>query len=583
MRKIYTTMVSALLPLLLFAQGWPAQYGGVMMQGFAWDSYADSRWSVLEAQADELGEYFDLLWVPNSGYCGTMQNNMGYHPMYWFRHEGAFGSEQQLRSMIQTLRQKGVGVIEDVVINHRVGTSNWCDFPSETWQGSTYQLGLADICQDDECAKNGYKPTGAKDTGEPWNYARDLDHTSQNVQQNVIGYERFLLNDLGYVGFRYDFVKGFAPRYVGLYNSTTQPTYSVGECWDGVTTIKNWIDGTKTDGVIQSAAFDFPMKYNINDAFSNGGNWGKLNNQCLTSLEGYDRYSVTFIDNHDTYRTDGDGGAPLKANIEAANAYLLTMPGTPCVFLRHWQMYKTPIKKMIFVRRAAGITNQSHVAMRYAHSNGYVLKVDGTKGGVMLILGNPPGVDYSGYQKATEGENYALYVAQGVDVTGIDDIKDIVSTWTAPSFCTPEEGKLYAFFEVTESVWSQTVKCWCWNGQKNFTGGSWPGATCTKVGTTDKGNAVWKWTGPATTEGTPTGIIFSSNGSPQTTDLEFVNGGYYTITGLQGVVDGSQSGIANVASPAAHDGHAYTVDGRQAASTLRRGLYIQNGRKFIVK
>jgi hypothetical protein len=31
-------------------------------------------------------------------------------------------------------------------------------------------------------------------------------------------------------------------------------------------------------------------------------------------------------------------------------------------------------------------------------------------------------------------------------------------------------------------------------------------------------------------------IIFSNNGSPQTNNLEFKNGGYYTKDGLKGVV-----------------------------------------------
>ena len=75
--------------------------------------------------------------------------------------------------------------------------------------------------------------------------ARDLDHTSANVQKNVNAYLDFLKNDLGYTGFRYDFVKGYAAKYVGQYNATAKPEFSVGECWDGYTTITSWINGTK--------------------------------------------------------------------------------------------------------------------------------------------------------------------------------------------------------------------------------------------------------------------------------------------------------------------------------------------------
>ena len=46
------------------AIGWPANYGGVMLQAFYWDSFDDSQWTVLEAQADQMKGTFDLVWLP---------------------------------------------------------------------------------------------------------------------------------------------------------------------------------------------------------------------------------------------------------------------------------------------------------------------------------------------------------------------------------------------------------------------------------------------------------------------------------------------------------------------------------------
>ncbi|MDD6112506.1 MAG: alpha-amylase, partial [Prevotellaceae bacterium] len=70
MRKIYATFITLLTVLQVSAQGWPADYKGVMLQGFAWDSYSESQWPQLESQADEIADYFDLIWVPNSAYAG---------------------------------------------------------------------------------------------------------------------------------------------------------------------------------------------------------------------------------------------------------------------------------------------------------------------------------------------------------------------------------------------------------------------------------------------------------------------------------------------------------------------------------
>ena len=580
MKKIYTTLLVLVATLTSSAQGWPENYSGVMLQGFYWDSYTDTNWANLESQVDEMSAFFDLIWVPNSAYANSLSNNMGYHPVYWFDHKSAFGKEEQLRSMIAAFKAKGTGIIEDVVINHRASVnSDWLNFPAETYKGVTYQLTAADICQDDEAKDNGYKPTGAKDTGESWGGARDLDHTSANVQENVKAYLDFLLNDLGYIGFRYDFVKGYAAKYTGIYNTAAKPQFSVGECWDGdKTVVTNWINGTKVDGVIQSAAFDFPLKYYINDAFAGGSTkWSRLNDAALSNDANYARYAVTFVDNHDTGRSTSDGGAPLYANVEAANAFILAMPGTPCVWLSHWKSNKIAIKKLILARKAAGLTNQSEIISHEASADGYVLKVEGAKGKVLLVLGAAT-ADTDGFQLAVEGTNYQYYVSEGVDISALDEIKE--ETFTAPAFCTVADGETCAFFEAPTS-WT-TVACWAWDSKStNYTGGNWPGVVCTKVGT-NNGKTVWKWSYNGTLTSQPTQIIFNNNGSgSQTSDLDFKNGGYYNEAGaLQGVVTGIETVRGGQQGKA--DAYWYDLSGRKlAGEPVRQGVYIHQGKKII--
>ena len=576
MKKIFTTVLMFAAALAASAQGWPANYGGVMLQGFYWDSYTDTNWATLESQADEMSQFFDLIWVPNSAYANALTMNMGYHPVYWFDHKSAFGTEAQLRSMIAAFKAKGTGIIEDVVINHRASVDgNWLNFPAETYKGVTYQLTAADICKDDEAKDNGFTPTGAADTGEPWGGARDLDHTSANTQKNVNAYLDFLLNDLGYIGFRYDFVKGYAAKYVGLYNQTAKPQFSVGECWDGnKTVVTNWLNGTKVDGVIQSAAFDFPMKYYINAAFSNNGsNWNSLDKAALSNDATYARYAVTFVDNHDSGRPSNEGGDPLYANVEAANAFILAMPGTPCVWLSHWKSNKLAIKKLILARKAAGLTNQSEIASHTASANGYVLKTKGTNGEVLLVLG-AASASTEGYKLAVEGTNYKYYVSNGVDISALDDIKE--DAFTAPDCCVVNDGELCAFYEAPASY--TNVKCWAWDGTNNYTGGTWPGQACTKVGT-NNGNNVWKWTytGSLTTQ--PTGIIFSNNGANQTADLDFKNGGYYNTAGaLQGVV----TDIREVHANSAAQSYWYDLRGQRiVGEPTVKGMYIYQGKKVL--
>ena len=588
MKRLFTSCIILLATLPMLAQGWPEKYEGVMLQGFYWDSYADTKWTNLESQADELSQFFDLIWVPNSAYANDLKNNMGYHPVYWFDHKSAFGTEAELRSMIQTFKQKGTGIIEDVVINHRASVdNNWLNFPAETYKGTTYQLTAADICQNDEAKDNGFKPSGANDTGDNWGGARDLDHTSENVQKNVKAYLDFLLNDLGYTGFRYDMVLGYGAQYIGIYNHAAQPKFSVMECWKDYNTIVNYINGSKYDGVIQSAAFDFPMKYNINDVFANASNWSKLNNSALCTNSQMARYAVTFVDNHDTGR---QGESPLYANVEAANAYMLMLPGTPCVWLSHWKTYKNTIKKLILIRKAAGIHNQSEIITREANNNGYLLIVKGNKGKVALVLGKPE-IGFNNaedqYHEVLSGTNFSLSVSKDVDVSGLDNIKD--DAFTAPDCCVVNEGEVCAFFEAPTSF--TNVKCWAWDAKNNYTGGSWPGAACTKVGT-HNGKNVWKWTYNGTLTSLPTNIIFSNNGASQTSDLDFSNGGYYNEAGaIQGVV----TGIFTVKATASQDQllRVYTIGGHllrvmpagtsvnEALNQLGHGLYIINGKRYV--
>ncbi len=452
MKKIFTTALVLMLPLLMMAQGWPSQYDGVMLQGFYWNSYSDSRWPKLEEQADELAEFFKLVWIPQSAQCSN-STSMGYDDLYWFtNYNCSFGNESQLRSLINTFKGKGIGTIADVVINHRATINDWVTFPTEVYKGVTYKLLPSDICRDDDggatqtwASQNGKTLSNNVDTGEDWGGMRDLDHRSENVQNNVKAYLNMLLNDLGYAGFRYDMVKGYASMFTGTYNSYANPEYSVGEYWDGnLSAVKNWIDGTKVGGTVQSAAFDFPFRYTIRDAVNNS-NWTNLggSNKGLCMEANYRRYSVTFIENHDTeYRSATEQQDPIRNNIEAGNAYMLAMPGTPCIFLKHWLAYKESIKQMIYVRQLAGITNTSQTGNMASNSssNYYVQRTVGTRGSVLAAMGSTAYTIPATFVVVASGANYRL----------------ALSKTTETAWASKPSGEYEGAFNVTLTAVSQT-------------------------------------------------------------------------------------------------------------------------------
>lgn len=597
MRRFYSTWIFCLVAVAAMAQGWPKDYSGVMLQGFYWNSYADTQWTRLERQADDLAKVFDLVWIPQSGYCGGQ--SMGYDDLYWFtNYNSSFGTESELRSMIATFKEKGIGTIADVVINHRRNVSSWTDFPAETYNGVTYQMTYNDICSDDEAAKNGQKVGPNKDTGEGWDGMRDLDHKSENVQTNVKAYLKFLLNDLGYTGFRYDMVKGYSAEFTKMYNEDSKPQFSVGECWDSSNTIKNWIDGTgKT-----SAAFDFQFRYTVRNA-ANAGDWTKLGQQNdgnypLVSANyqtgSYRQYAVTFVENHDTEKRPDADQDPIKKDTLAANAYLLAMPGTPCVFLTHWKAYKQEIANMITVRKAVGITNTSAYANMASNKDYYAVQTTGTKGKLLVVVGTgaanytPP--TNGNWKKAISGYHYVYYVSDLDPATIVypeintEEEKDGEYAGV-PAFCTMEEGERCAFFEAPIS-WGSQIFVWAWmnNGKgEDYLGTNWPGVSATKLGTADNGNSVWKWT--VTGSVNPDNIIFSGGGM-QTGNMNYTNGGYYFgKDGLKATV--TATAIRHIDMSDQHAEHAvFDLQGRQVGTTkssLKPGVYIINKQKFIVR
>lgn len=699
MKRISSIILTVLFTLLPFfggvgggslraADGWPAQYKGVMLQGFYWDSFDETNWNVLKSQASELGQYFSLVWLPQSANCGGQ--SMGYDDLYWFsNYNSSFGTEQELRDLIKAFKDNGIGTIADIVVNHRKSNNGWFGFPTETYKGVTYTMGSTDVCSNDDNGKAKAEADrlgvslGNKDTGEGWDGMRDLDHTSTNVQNTVKAYLKMLLEDFGYVGFRYDMVKGYSGSYTKLYNDYSNPTYSVGECWDGTQTIRNWIDATEKT----SAAFDFQFRYTVRNAANNGqwnrlaqqndGNWPLVSSNYQSGS--YRRLAVTFVENHDTERRSNAAQDPLRKDTLAANAYLLAMPGTPCIFLTHWIDCKQALKSMIDVRRLVGIHNESTYANRIPNTSvtsvaAYESK--GTDGSLLVVLGNLK--DYepiaSQWVKVLSGHHYAYYLQPSMNIAWVDCAsghyeKSFQATLTAvteqtgaqlvftidgstpsasngtrcasgtkvsipaektttlkvgllvgstvsaiqtrqyevsetkpedvsiPDFCTRTEDEVCAFFE-SPLAWTSTICCWAWTDSPsdNFTYSqrkNWPGVDCTLLGTAKNGNKVWKWTWDGTKQNNssakqPAKIIFSNNGSPQTADLPFTNGGYYNKDGFQAqVATGIESVTLEPSAECEESAAIYNLRGQKVGTSslknLPKGIYIVHGQKVVIR
>ena len=178
---------------------------------------------------------------------------------------------------------------------------------------------------------------------------------------------------------------------------------------------------------------------------------------------------------------------------------------------------------------------------------------------------------------------------------------------------TPQyyDDQMVAFFEAPADGSYSIVRVWCWSSTTgtHYSGSSWPGERATLMGLAENGNKIWKWTfsGTVPVDDMPTHIIFNNSGQPQTANLEFQNGGYYTTDGLQRVIpatsgvtpisrDGvkvyASSGDIVVVTDKATRVDIVSIDGRSQTRMARqgtnrfagfpRGLYIVNGKKVIL-
>ncbi len=386
----------------------------VMLQGFHWESHLSSSWwNVVSGNAGTIGNAgFTMVWMPPSQDAASDE---GYLPRRLYVQDSSYGTEVELKSAIAALHGQGVKVIADIVINHRVGTTDWADFTDPAW-------GSDAVCGDDEWTG----ATGSSDTGSGYAAARDIDHTKAYVQSSIIDWMNWLKSNIGYDGWRYDYVKGYSGYYNQVYNNATSPYFSVGELWPDITgdyyasgsgvnyhrqLLCDWITATGST----SAAFDFTTKWQLMLAVDRNEYWRlkDADGKPIGLIGWWPSHAVTFIDNHDTGpSTGGTGGQnhwsfPSGAVMQGY-AYILTHPGVPSVYWPHYFDWGlgSEIDKLIAIRKAAGITSESSVSIQVADSSKYAAIVNGNVA-VKIGAGNwDPG---TGWALAASGQDYAVW------------------------------------------------------------------------------------------------------------------------------------------------------------------------------
>jgi alpha-amylase len=409
----------AIIPLPVRAPAEERPYIGsgrdILLQGFHWASHVGARdgrgrkswYRVLEENAPAIRSAgFTWAWFPPPSDSLAPE---GYIPRRWNNLNTAYGSEAELRAALRALEP--IRAMADVVLNHRVGAhTGGADFEDPPFADNR-----AAVVRDDSSGAG----TGNHDTGEHHPAGRDLDHANPDVRAAVKNYLR-RLKSVGFQGWRYDLVKGYHGRFVGEYNDASGPELSVGEVFESDRQkVTDWLDATGG----KSTAFDFPTRYLLYEACLRDDyarlrsvNGGRV---VPGGLLGYwPSRAVTFVDNHDTeYRRDeehryqyNDTRHFAGRTVDMAYAYLLTHPGTPCVFWSHYfdwgPVTRQRIDALVRVRKGNGLWARSGVDIREARKGLYAAVIDGR---VAVKLGPCDWHPGWAWRLALDGEQFAVW------------------------------------------------------------------------------------------------------------------------------------------------------------------------------
>ncbi len=319
----------------------------VMMQAFYWDSPKHDRrehdwWNFVAEKVEDLGKAgFNALWLPPVSKASSDQS-MGYDPYDYFDlgdydQKGGvktlFGNRAELEALIAKAHANGIGLYADMVINHNSGADEEEVNPldgQKRWTRFNPKSGR--FPRD----WNSFHPSRyERFMVEGENYAGfpHLCHRNPRVYTAMFEYARMMIEELGFDGFRFDFVKGFGAWMIGLLakyryvkDGKEFTPYVVGEYWSGTDDISAWIDQVNAVTDTQIAAFDFPLRYQLKNVCDTPSY--DLRNLTYGGSVVMKRpaHAATFVDNHDM------GDNMIVNDKLMAYSFILVHEGYPCIF-----------------------------------------------------------------------------------------------------------------------------------------------------------------------------------------------------------------------------------------------------------
>eukprot|EP00850_Spirogloea_muscicola_P010799 SM000064S19821 [mRNA] locus=s64:690266:693561:- [translate_table: standard] len=404
-----------------------------LLQAFSWTSsinnyHGKSFYAVLEDAVDDLAAcgFTDFILPP----CCVSSDTQGFAPTKFYDLNTAYGSEEHLRSLLSKLHKQRVRACVELVINrHNTQLPDdhliWKQ-AAHTWD-ETFDW--------ESCLQgSGKLPETLEDKqGEAFGMHTVIDHSDPIIQSDASGWLAWLRKTVGFDAWCFDLAKAFDPIAVYMYCQATSPKYALGDVWNNMRyngpqleydqdqhrqDLCNWVKATRGT----ASVFDYTTKGLLQQAVERCEYWRLIDPKGRPPglIGWWPGKAVTFVDNHSTGSVPQHWPFPAWG-VMRGYAYILTHPGTPCVFWDHlydWKL-KDEIVPLVQIRHRNKLHARSEVKILTCHPDLYIARIgdnvdkqDAFQGVIVKIgpsfdmRGTEPGPEW---EVAASGQDFCIW------------------------------------------------------------------------------------------------------------------------------------------------------------------------------
>lgn len=374
----------------------------LILESFYWAVPNGSWYNTISSRMNEIKDLgFTYLWLPPPSKTygpGSGSNGLqvGYEPYDYYdlgeyNQQGSvntrYGNKSDLLNLINQADKSNISSMADIVLNQNRG-------------GSPQPNGL-----DFMKVKSGLFLRNASDfncgDGPAFNNFPDLCTTNPYVRNQILKWGQWLYDQIGFRGWRFDFAIGYNASTVKAWVDEIGGISMVDYWQPDVFSIMNYLQNVPE----QTKALDYPLLYTFLDLFNRNGSMRTLTLSSSSILMNDPNRAVTFVDDHDTVRSNETN---IAVHRDFMYAFILLYDGgTPVVFWKdlypndpcidpagtcslqndlHADQLKVNLRKLLEIRKDYAKGSGSVI---YSDNDLFIYQRNGNPGLILAMNDNP--------------------------------------------------------------------------------------------------------------------------------------------------------------------------------------------------